>query len=100
VPLPAKVCVRINLKQQQNFAEPNVIHSERKGPVRNPWWSYEDKVLTICPPQLFLCKRMTRNALLIGMLNMPDSKRVEQCNMPLATSGMYFSQSSKQSPVL
>jgi len=98
VPLPTKV--RINLKQQQNFAERNVIHSERKGPMQNPWWSYEDKVLMIGTPKLFLFKRMTRNALLIGMLNMPDSKRVEQCNMPLATSGMQFSQSSQQSPVL
>ena len=85
-PLQAEVCFRLDLKQEQNLAEPNVIHSELKGPMQNFWRAYEDIVLTIGSPQFFPRKRPRRNTLLVWVLGMPDSSRIEDNNMDSAPS--------------
>ena len=44
----------LNFKQKQHLSEPDIIHSELKGPMGNTRWPNEDKVLTIwCPHWVF-----------------------------------------------
>ena len=100
VPFHAEIRLRFNLKQQQNFAEPNIVHSQIECPVRNPGRTNEDKVLTIGFLQFLQRKRPGRNALLMWVLCMPYCKSVEDYNMPFAFRGAQFLQSVHKSPIL
>jgi len=47
LPVHACVCPRMNFEQEQQFAEPDVIHPQLKSPFRYPWWEDKHHVLPI-----------------------------------------------------
>ena len=55
--LHACVCPCMNFKQEQKFAEPDVIHPQLKSPFRYPWRADKHHVLPIRPLQFLGHKR-------------------------------------------
>ena len=98
--LHACVCHRMDFEQEQEFAEPDVIHPELKCTVRDPRRADKHHVLAIGLLQFLWHKWPWRDAHMTLVLCIPDKECRVQNNVTLVVVGPMKSQGVQESMVL